>query len=62
MIKLDVAAYCQNCPEFEPLVEQDTKGLLYDRSLIVDTTIKCMHRDRCRSMWLYLETVMRKEK
>lgn len=61
MIKLDVAEYCHNCPEFEPLVEQDTKGLLYDMSLIVDTTIKCAHRDRCRSMCRYLEKVMRTE-
>lgn len=60
MIKLDVAPYCQNCPEFESLVDKNVIGRISDIH-IVDTTIRCVHLDRCRNMWLYLEKVMRKE-
>lgn len=45
MIKLNVAGYCHNCPDFEPNVEKDILYAPCDE--IHETTITCKHKTRC---------------
>ena len=53
MIRLDVDNYCSTCPDFEPDVEKYILG--YDHDLkVVNTIIRCEHRDRCRNTAKYL--------
>ena len=53
MIKLDVADYCQSCPDFEADIEKYVYGYTNDVKA-VNTTIRCENSDRCRNMAKYL--------
>jgi hypothetical protein len=53
MIKLAVADYCADCPEFEPEVD---KTSLYNNCSFIpeektETTIYCVHSSRCRCIY-----------
>jgi hypothetical protein len=58
MIELRADPYCQNCPEFEPVVDRDIREYtnfdIRDRGEKIftecDTTIICAHKLRCYSM------------
>ena len=49
MIKLEVADYCQSCPDFIADVEKFEYGSLSNVNA-VHTTIRCMNRDRCQNL------------
>ena len=48
MIKLDVADYCQSCPDFIADVEKFEYGSLNE--IKINTTIRCENSDRCRNL------------
>lgn len=55
MIKLEVEAYCEDCPEFTADVYKD---FLYAADYpcgLSMTTIKCKHKERCENIKRYLE-------
>ena len=54
MIKLDVADYCQSCPDFIADVEKFEYGSLSNANA-VHTIIRCMNRDRCRNLVRHLK-------
>lgn len=68
MINLQVASYCQNCPEFEPRVTKDEKDhSLFDSktmsfvgSRYCDTIITCEHAARCQGIRAFIEKEIRK--
>mgnify|MGYP003315059023 CR=1 FL=1 len=52
-IKLQVEPYCQNCPNFEAVVEKyDFNGC--DTTYLYDTTIACENAAQCQRMMEYL--------
>ena len=54
MKTLDIKPYCDDCPEFEPCVNNAT--LRSERAiLLVNTTISCTHAERCRRIYEFLE-------
>lgn len=58
MIKLEVAEYCYECPDFEAVVEKDTVEV-YDFDEYVniektDTIIKCANCEKCDAIRQYL--------
>lgn len=67
MIKLDVCKYCDRCPHFEPeVVERPRVDMLTsysvcdmaERRMAItcgDTVVKCCNRDRCASIYEYME-------
>lgn len=67
MIKLDVCKYCDRCPHFEPEdVERPRVDMLTsysvcdmaERRMAItrgDTVVKCCNRDRCASIYEYME-------
>lgn len=70
MIKLEVAGYCHNCPDFEPRVIKDEQNLtsfdMRSRSYVgvryCDTTITCEHAARCQTIRDYIQREVKKEK
>ena len=54
MIKLDVADYCQSCPDFIADVEKFEYGSLNEVKS-VNTTIRCENSDRCRNLVRHLK-------
>lgn len=58
MIKLDVAKYCQDCPEFEAHVEKlevdtfSTEGCC--EVTRCETVITCDHREKCEAIRKHL--------
>lgn len=58
MIKLDVAKYCHNCPEFE--VEEDKSSVMgfsfeeHGEIEINDTVIRCKHCVKCENIRKHL--------
>jgi hypothetical protein len=65
MISLQVASYCQNCPEFEPRVTKDEQDYTsFDmRSLsYCETTITCEHAARCQGIRNYIQREEKKKK
>jgi len=59
MIKLQVADYCHNCPEFEPNAAKSINAIFKDSDTDeeeVSTTITCTHERRCRSMKIFIST------
>ena len=54
MIKLDVANYCQSCPDFEADVEKFKYGCLNEVKSVY-TTIRCENSDRCRNLVRHLK-------
>lgn len=70
MIKLQIAKYCQNCPEFEPRLTKDEQNLtsfdMRSRSYVdvrcCDTTITCEHAARCQTIRDYIQREVKKEK
>ena len=60
MIILNVADYCQDCPEFEAHVEKDIleyEEFTSDKTHLVgvNTNISCEHRDRCEEIRKFIE-------
>ena len=53
MIKLDVADYCQSCPDFIADVEKFEYGSLNE--IKINTTIRCENSDRCRNLVRHLK-------
>ena len=46
MIKLDVEAYCQDCPHFYP--DYATIQYIHDLEVRADTTVFCRYREGCQ--------------
>ena len=46
MIKLDVAAYCQDCPNFYP--DYSTIKYIHDLEVRAETTVFCQYREGCQ--------------
>ena len=57
MIKLEVEQYCQNCPEFEPVV--DSTALFINEGDVVrrETTVTCKHRERCINIFKHIAKI-----
>ena len=57
MIKLKVAEYCHNCPEFKADVDVDDFGYVTSEGYILNTTttVKCKYAKRCMSMFDYFK-------
>ena len=58
-IRLLVDEWCHNCPEFEADAYKNTYVGNFDSfdgtlSRYTDTTVKCIHKDRCANMIDYL--------
>ena len=51
MIKLEVADYCLDCPDFDSVSETVTN----DNSSIVFTTVRCSYERRCNNIYKYLK-------
>lgn len=45
MIKLDVESYCQDCSDFEPMVQR-----LYAGGTVLDQTVTCENIQHCRKI------------
>lgn len=65
MIKLDVAEYCHDCPEFEP--EAIKPQLIYDamgnyKGMLGSMFVVCEQRNTCRRFMEYLQKRFAKEK
>ena len=55
-IFVEVEDYCENCPDFLPDVHKlDMAEWTCGDIIKHDTTIKCIHRHRCRKMVAYLK-------
>lgn len=53
MITLNVEAYCQNCPRFEPIANKLPLFSGEDYAF-VQTEIVCRHREQCDTMANFL--------
>lgn len=65
MIKLVVDKWCENCNEFEADTEVDVMSGVYDYAenetpLYYNTTVRCVHRDRCNSMVKHIRKELKK--
>lgn len=65
MIKLDVAEYCHDCPDFEP--EVSDKHIIYDdngeyRRVLGNIYVVCEHYNTCHRFMTYLKSRLAKEK
>ena len=54
MIKLNLHEYCQECPEYEPLVDK-CEHRSCDGTVRVTTTVSCEHYERCGQIIRFLE-------
>lgn len=64
MIELNVAKYCENCPDFEP--ENDRKTLMNgtyynDVEVCTVNTVSCCYAKRCAAIARHIEGELRKE-
>ncbi len=50
MISLSVEDYCHTCPDFEPDCIVTELGTYTSDKTLIDTVIRCKHKDKCRSM------------
>lgn len=59
MITVSVEEYCHNCHEFEPdMIKSCVKSVDMSNqysSILVTTTIECMHREKCRAIYEYIK-------
>lgn len=57
MIKLKVAEYCHNCPDFKADVDVDDFGYKVgdEYCLHTTTTVTCEHAKRCQSIFEYFK-------
>ena len=63
MIKLKVAEYCSECPDFEPSVDKKVNtayvyDLCCDKDKVIsscNTIVSCEHADRCECIKIFLE-------
>lgn len=65
MIKLDVAEYCHDCPEFEPEVikSQPIYNVIGNYvGMLGPMVVVCEHRNTCRHFMEYLQKRLIKEK
>lgn len=56
--RLDIAPYCDNCPEFEVCSQDNTyayESFEYEVERVVYVDIKCKHQKRCANMVKWLE-------
>lgn len=68
MIELRLDPYCDNCPEFEPVVDRDIREYTnFDmrcgeeiKFTECDTTIICAHKLRCYSMRNHIKKELEK--
>ena len=52
--------YCQNCPEFECMMEVERE---YKTDMTIhNVTIECKHRRKCRTIKRYLDEICMEEK
>ena len=60
MITLNVEAYCQNCPRFEPIAN---KLPLFSGEdyVFVQTEIVCQHREQCDTMANFLRKELERD-
>lgn len=69
MINVQVPNYCQNCPEFEPVVKKElrdfTRFSVRDNDYVgekyCDTTITCVHAERCWAIHKYIQKEEKKK-
>lgn len=67
-INLKVEEYCQNCPDFEPVVQKDCERMLVTHHIvdplnfaepevkhICETTVECKYKKRCAAQMRYLQ-------
>lgn len=54
-IKLCVEGYCQKCREFDADVERNVSEDIWGNVIRVETTVSCVHRDKCHRVMEYLE-------
>lgn len=57
MITLNVEPYCNECKEFEPVVER-----FYADCKVLQQTVICAHRGQCASIACYIQKQMGGEK
>lgn len=65
MIELNVAKYCEDCPDFEPENKSETlmSGTYYnDMEVCTVNTVSCRYAKRCAAIARHIEKEMRKEK
>ena len=57
MIKLKVAEYCHDCPEFKADVNVDDFGYVTSSGYILNTStiVKCEHAKRCQAIFEYFK-------
>lgn len=62
MIKLDVADYCRDCPDFEPQAQgevttltQFNYGVSTDFITKCNTVVQCKYRYRCAAIHNYMK-------
>lgn len=54
MIYLKKESYCENCAEFEPCTKRI--NIFGNEGCLVNTTVYCKHKDRCKAQMKYLHT------
>ena len=65
MIRIDVDLYCHDCSEFDPVTDQTViHGASSNGSIIrgIDTVVTCKHKNRCRSIYEYMDKIREKNK
>ena len=64
-IELDVQAYCHECSHFLPETKVETLSGDHPqrgRIVITNTFVSCVHKEKCRQVYLYLKKEVEKEK
>lgn len=56
MIQLDVESYCQDCSDFDPIVQR-----LYANGRICQQTVTCEHIQHCRKICEYVRQCHERE-
>ena len=68
MIVLQVEDYCQNCPEFDPVVVDIlehggfVKGEACRRIIAREILVECVSKDKCANIHRYINNELKKEK
>ena len=60
MIKLNVKAYCHDCPHFDAVTNKD-EIYAEGRLLMSNIEVTCRHYERCLNHMKYLKKVVQKE-
>lgn len=59
MIKLNTDDYCENCPDFDPHLDQTICEDFYGEN-IVTNIVSCKHQSRCIEIARYIEAQKRR--